>query len=72
MRISILILGVVFSLSGCKKVYQCECRQILNGEDWNPIVTNVAIEETKSNAATQCDALEYSFGWQDYKTCDIK
>ena len=68
----LLIPFASLALISCKKVYQCECRQILNGEDWNPIFTNVPIEDTKSNAETGCNSLEYSFGWQDYKSCELK
>jgi len=45
---------------------------VLNGEDWNPIVTYVSIENKKKNAKTECESLSYSFGWQDYKSCTIK
>ena len=58
-------------VSSCEKVYQCECKRILNGEDWNPIVTNVSIENKKENAKTECESLSYSFGWQDYQSCAI-
>jgi hypothetical protein len=44
----------------------------VNGEDWNPIVTNVAIEDTKDDADAACKSLNYSFGWQDYQSCGLK
>ena len=56
----------------CKKSYQCECRRVVNGEDWNPIVTNSALKDTKKNAESQCKSLGYSFGWQDYQSCQLK
>jgi hypothetical protein len=72
MKKAIFILVCSSSLFGCKKVYQCECKRIINGEDWNPIITNVAIEGTKSNASTECESLSYSLGWQDYQGCALK
>ncbi len=63
---------LLISFSSCEKAYKCECKHIVNGEDWNPIVTNVSIENTKKNAKTECESLSYSFGWQDYQSCTIK
>ncbi|HLP14287.1 MAG TPA: hypothetical protein VK177_20310 [Flavobacteriales bacterium] len=65
-------LVLLAGLTSCKKVYQCECRRIVNGEDWNPIITNVAIEDQKKDAETTCQSLSYNFGWQDYQGCSIK
>lgn len=62
----------LISFSSCEKAYKCECKQVLNGEDWNPIITYVSIENKKKNAKTECESLSYSFGWQDYKNCTIK
>jgi hypothetical protein len=68
-----LISVLCLSLLSCKKIYQCECRQVVNGEDWNPLITNVPVEaRTKSDAKALCNSFDYSFGWQDYKTCNLK
>lgn len=61
-----------FSLFSCKKTYQCQCVRVVNAETWNPLVTNVAIENTKKNAKTECESLSYVLGWQDYQNCVIK
>jgi len=64
--------AVAFAAFSCEKTYQCECTHVMNGEDWKPIITNVAIEENKKDAETECKSLEYSYGWQDYQNCKIK
>ena len=67
-----LLTTASLALYSCEKTYQCECIRIVNGEDWNPIVTNVAIEDTKKDADAACKSLNYSFGWQDYQSCGLK
>jgi hypothetical protein len=67
----LLTLGII-SLISCKRVYQCECTRVVNGEDWNPIITNIPIEDQKKDAENACKSLGYSYGWQDYQGCKIK
>lgn len=71
-KLPLLFALLVVTMASCKKTYQCECRRIVNGEDWNPIITNVAIEGKKKDAKAECESLSYSFGWQDYQNCTIK
>ena len=69
----IAIAGMLLALVSCKKTWQCECHEIHNWEDWNPIVTNVAIEDEKEkDANTLCHSLNYDLGSGNYKTCTLK
>ena len=55
-RLFILSSIVLLSFS-CKRIYQCECKQVINYEDWNAIVTNFPIEDnSKKDAETFCHA----------------
>lgn len=72
MRKIVFFVFIALGTASCKKVYQCECTQVTNGETWNPIITNVPIEDTKKDAKTTCSSLSYSYGWQDYRNCKLK
>jgi hypothetical protein len=73
MKYLFLVFGITTLLVSCKKTYRCECREVLNGEDWNPIITNIAIEDKKEkDAKTLCESFNYTISWQAYKTCSIK
>jgi hypothetical protein len=61
------------SLVSCKKTWQCECKEVQNWQDWNPIVTNVAIEDEKEkDAEVICKSLSTDFGSGNYKKCELK
>lgn len=71
-KILLLFIGII-SLASCKKTYQCECKDVQNWEDWNPIVTNVAIEDKKEkDAEVICSSFNTDFGNGFYKTCKLK
>lgn len=73
MKKIILVTALVFSLFSCKKVYQCECTQVNNYETWNPIITNVPIEENKkSDAEAICKSQDYNYGNGNYRGCKLK
>ncbi len=73
MKKYILFVGLGLLLISCKKTWQCECREVMNYQDWNPIVTNVAFEKEKEkDAEVKCKSLSYDFGNGNYKTCAIK
>ena len=71
-NIKFVLLLVLLTFGSCKKVYQCECKLILNGEDWNPKTSNVAIKETKKNAEAECKSMSFDYGWNNYQGCSIK
>jgi hypothetical protein len=73
MKKLIFVACVFLLLVSCKKTYQCECKDVKNWEDWNPIVTNIAIEDKKeSDAKVICSSLSNDFGNGNYKTCKLK
>ncbi|MGV3631949.1 MAG: hypothetical protein ACO1O6_12135 [Bacteroidota bacterium] len=73
MKKVVFFVFIALSAASCKKVYQCECTQVQNGETWNPYKTSFPIEETKKkDAETICKSQSYSLGWQDYRSCDLK
>jgi hypothetical protein len=60
-------------LVSCKKTWQCECKEVFNWQDWEPTVTNVAIENKKENdAKVICKSFGFDFGSGNYKTCELK
>lgn len=71
-KIKVVPVIIVVALSSCKKVYQCECKLILNGEDWNPKITNYAIKDTKKNAKALCKSMGFYYGWDNYQACALK
>lgn len=70
--IKFILVFTIVILTSCKKVYQCECKLILNGEDWNPKISNYPIKDTKKNAQTQCKSMSFDYGWNNYQGCSIK
>ncbi len=73
MKKAVFFVFLALAAASCEKVYQCECTRVVNGETWNPIVTNLPIEaKKKKDAKAACSSASYSFGWQDYQNCKLK
>lgn len=73
MKKFIVFLFALIALTSCKKTWQCECKDVQNWQDWNPIVTNVAIENKKEkDAEVICSSFSTDFGSGNYKTCKLK
>jgi hypothetical protein len=71
---SIIVIALLgCTVVSCKKTYQCQCTEIYNYETWNPIITNVAIEnKTKDDATAICNSLAFDLGNGNYKTTELK
>ena len=73
MKKYILFLGLGLLIVSCKKTWQCECRDVQNYQDWNPIITNVALEKEKEkDAKVKCESLSFNLGSGNYRSCSLK
>lgn len=73
MKKVVFFVFIALCAASCKKIYQCECTRVVNGETWNPMITNIPVEaRSKKDAKAICSSAGYSYGWQDYQSCQLK
>ncbi|MCE3295458.1 MAG: hypothetical protein K0R65_1172 [Crocinitomicaceae bacterium] len=71
-KVAIFVL-IALGAASCKRIYQCECTRVVNGESWNPMITNLPVEaRNKKDAKALCNSSSYNLGWQDYQNCKLK